>query len=189
MDPTACYRMMMEAMNDGRHDDAYHCAKDLDWLGKGWSPCQASGWAVRVLIDHVLEHYKPLEFDEFTEAYIICALWASTDDQMPYGMPLDDKYDRGDIDREILQRMITDCRNFQMRWQHLLIDDNLLVDSCTPEEQGGHDFWLTRNGHGAGFWDGDWKKEVGEFLTAYSKKVGGYALYVGDDDKIHGSGN
>lgn len=24
-------------------------------------------------------------------------------------------------------------------------------------ERIGHDFWLTRNGHGAGFWDGDWK--------------------------------
>jgi|TARA_R110000744_G_scaffold366338_1_gene475354 hypothetical protein len=23
-------------------------------------------------------------------------------------------------------------------------------------ERIGHDFWLTRNGHGAGFWDGDW---------------------------------
>lgn len=21
----------------------------------------------------------------------------------------------------------------------------------------GHDLWLTRNGHGAGFWDGDWR--------------------------------
>ena len=23
-------------------------------------------------------------------------------------------------------------------------------------ERIGHDFWLTRNGHGAGFWDGGW---------------------------------
>ena len=30
---------------------------------------------------------------------------------------------------------------------------NFSIDQC---ERIGHDFWLTRNGHGAGFWDGDW---------------------------------
>lgn len=32
----------------------------------------------------------------------------------------------------------------------------------------GHDFWLTRNRHGAGFWDGDYEKEVGNKLTEIS---------------------
>ena len=35
--------------------------------------------------------------------------------------------------------------------------------------QVGHDFLLTRNGHGAGFWDGDYEKEIGEKLTEISK--------------------
>jgi hypothetical protein len=46
--------------------------------------------------------------------------------------------------------------------------------------QGGHDFWLTRNGHGAGFWDGDWPEEVGKRLTEASKKYGEVYLYVQD---------
>ncbi len=52
------------------------------------------------------------------------------------------------------------------------------------EDQGGHDFWLTSNHHGAGFWDGDWEEEAGEFLTKASRP---YAtdLYCGDDDLIH----
>jgi hypothetical protein len=33
-----------------------------------------------------------------------------------------------------------------------------------------HDFFLTRNGHGAGFWDGDYKN--GEKLTEIAKSFG-----------------
>jgi len=42
-----------------------------------------------------------------------------------------------------------------------------LLDSLT-EEQIGHDFWLTRNGHGSGFWDRD-LDEVGVELTKVCK--------------------
>ena len=31
-----------------------------------------------------------------------------------------------------------------------------------------HDFWLTRNRHGAGFWDGDYPKDIGQKLTDLS---------------------
>lgn len=44
----------------------------------------------------------------------------------------------------------------------------LLRESGQSPEQCGHDFWLTRNGHGAGFWDrglGD----IGEMLTTACK--------------------
>jgi len=51
--------------------------------------------------------------------------------------------------------------------------------------KGCHDFWLTRNGHGAGFWDGDWDDETGKRLTTISKKYVEIDLYVGDDGKIY----
>jgi hypothetical protein len=51
--------------------------------------------------------------------------------------------------------------------------------------RAGHDFWLTRNGHGAGFWDGEWYKEVGERLTKASKAFGEVNIYVGDGDLIY----
>jgi len=38
-----------------------------------------------------------------------------------------------------------DCLAFFSRIQCYLSDDQI--------EQAGHDFWLTRNGHGTGFWD------------------------------------
>ena len=46
--------------------------------------------------------------------------------------------------------------------------------------QMGHDFWFTRNRHGAGFWDrglGD----VGEKLTDIAQSMGEQDVYVADD--------
>jgi len=44
---------------------------------------------------------------------------------------------------------------------------------------------MTRNGHGAGFWDGDWPDD-GDRLTKASEAYGTFDLYVGDDGEIHG---
>ena len=47
------------------------------------------------------------------------------------------------------------------------------------------DFWLTRNGHGAGFWDGDRKAPHSDKLTELSKSFGQVDLFVGDDSRIY----
>lgn len=50
-----------------------------------------------------------------------------------------------------------------------------------------HDFILTRNGHGTGFWDsGRWAEPWGEKLTALCKHFGELHAYVGDDGLIYG---
>lgn len=64
----------------------------------------------------------------------------------------------------------------------------------------GHDFWMTRRGHGVGFWDGDWDiappanavffsgrydKIFSEALTAISKTFRAIDLYLGDDDLLY----
>lgn len=41
----------------------------------------------------------------------------------------------------------------------------------------GHDFWLTRNHHGAGFWDGGWAEIFGDFATAISHKFSDIDVY------------
>jgi hypothetical protein len=54
------------------------------------------------------------------------------------------------------------------------------------EEYLGHDFALTRNGHGAGFWDGRIQdKELAKALTDAAHKAGEVDLYLGDDDLIY----
>ena len=37
---------------------------------------------------------------------------------------------------------------------------------------GGHDFWLTRNRHRAGFWDGDWEDSHGRHQTNLANDFG-----------------
>lgn len=49
-----------------------------------------------------------------------------------------------------------------------------------------HDFWLTRNGHGAGFWDRDALSDgLGDRLTAHCKAFKQVDTYEGDDGKIY----
>ena len=43
----------------------------------------------------------------------------------------------------------------------------------------GHDLWLTRNGHGAGYWDRG-LGEIGTELTRAAKALGSQDLYVAD---------
>jgi hypothetical protein len=112
--------------------------------------------------------------DKFTTAYIECALWAETDNDTP----LDENYGVEDIAPETLVLMKEDCRIFQ--YQNRLPEYH---SQWSDEEMAGHDFWLTRNGHGVGFWDRG-LGEVGDRLTEASKRFGEVYLYVGDDGLI-----
>jgi hypothetical protein len=123
--------------------------------------------------------------DKFTLAYIEAALWASNDESDEKGgEPLDANYGISDIGPGTLAEMIDDCKRFQ--------EENAADIAAGPDgpdytryERAGHDFLLTRNHHGAGFWDGDWPEEVGERLTAASHAYGEVNLYVGDDGLIY----
>lgn len=55
---------------------------------------------------------------------------------------------------------------------------------CYDEHQAGIDFWLTRNGHGAGFWDRD-LGEIGDKLTAAAETYRELGVYLGDDEQVH----
>jgi uncharacterized protein (TIGR03066 family) len=79
----------------------------------------------------------------FTEAYIEAALWSSTDDD---GTPLDDNFGAEDISPETLAEMVSDCEQFQT---------DHADDIGANLRRAGIDFWLTRNGHGAGYWGYD----------------------------------
>lgn len=122
--------------------------------------------------------------DEFTQAYVECALWSTTIESDPSGGdPLDDNYGVEDIDPATLARMVADCRRFQEE----NADDISTWEGSqyTSEEMAGHDFWLTRNGHGCGFWDGDWPEDSGDRLDKASEAFGEVCLYVGGDGKIY----
>lgn len=115
--------------------------------------------------------------DKFFDAYVKCALWSSTDSADDSGgAPLDDNYGPEDIDPATLARMRKDCHEFIVR-------ASMEVRRNWTAEQAGYDFWLTRNGHGAGFWDRG--QPDGALLTKYAEEHPGVDLYVGDDGKVY----
>jgi hypothetical protein len=117
--------------------------------------------------------------DDFTKAYLICALWSSNDESTPSGgYPLDDNYGIEDLAPETLKQAESDCKAFQEANAADLV-------KAGNDEQNGHDFWLTRNHHGAGFWDRGYDKEVAKRLTDDCHAYGEVDLYVGDDGKIY----
>lgn len=125
------------------------------------------------------------DLDEFTRAYIECALWSETDNADDTGgEPLDKNYSIDDIAPEAIQRMAEDCDKFQRDHAALLERAKYGAREWSDAEMAGHDFWLTRNGHGAGFWDRD-LGEVGEALTEAADTFGECNLIVGDDGKIY----
>jgi hypothetical protein len=98
-------------------------------------------------------------------SYVETALWSSTDDD---GNPLDAHYSVDDIADKALASMSKVVAAFAA--------DNA-ADIDGKWEQAGNDFWLTRNGHGSGFWDGDWPEPASSRLTAASKAYGPCDLY------------
>jgi hypothetical protein len=126
------------------------------------------------------ENYRADMMDEFTRAYMQAILWAETDQSDDQGgEPLDANYDITDFSAEALRRIKKDCDAFQ---QQANLDE--IPTNHNIEEMAGHDFWLTRVGHGAGFWDGDWPEPYDTKLTELSEKFGNVDVYVGDNGEL-----
>ena len=89
----------------------------------------------------------------------------------------------------MLDSFVADCAKFQADHAEVIADENLVHYRGSFEggvdRMAGHDFWLTRNGHGAGFWDGDWKEPAASKLDAASHAFGEVDLYIGDDGKVY----
>lgn len=110
--------------------------------------------------------------DAMTQQYVGTALWSSLDDN---DEPLDSNYGPEDLAPDTLTQMREDCADFaQANWADLYDMD---------PGQAGHDFWLTRNRHGAGFWDRGLGAK-GERLTEMSKPYGEVYLLICDDGTI-----
>ena len=77
-----------------------------------------------------------------------------------------------------------DCDRFEIDNAEALAE---YYEFGRPEGYAGHDFWLTRNGHGTGFWDRGLPGDLGGRLTDGARLFPGCVLYVGDDNMIHGS--
>jgi hypothetical protein len=100
-----------------------------------------------------------------TEAYLETAIWADGEE-----------VEGADLSPEFVAQATADCEDFLA----------LAGDMVDPDDAGdaGYYFWLTRNGHGAGFWDGDYP-EHGDALTDIAKSFGEQYLYLGDNGLVY----
>jgi hypothetical protein len=127
--------------------------------------------------------------DDLTRHYLVTALWSSADESDPEtgGLPMDENYELDDLAPEAIEQAIKDCAAFLAKCGNALCDGVLIrnTSGSTPEQMAGHDFWLTRNGHGAGFGDGDWADPLDDMLRDIAKGFRQVDLYVGDDGRIY----
>lgn len=134
--------------------------------------------------------------DTEVRSYVECAIWAGLDwdrcdrwdeheeegctrECVENGNPakLEDNYSEDDVADEALVQIRRDLSDFMSANE----DD---LDEW-DEGQIGHDFYLTRNGHGTGFWDRG--KEAGDRLSKACKAWGESDLYGGDDGRLYAS--
>ena len=119
------------------------------------------------------------DLDRFTQGYIRTAFWTLIDDQ---GNPLEAEF--ASLSPETLAQMIEDCTSFNQIADVWLDKAYLRGDMSYDMERAGTDFWLTRNRHGAGYWDRG-LGAAGDTLTEFAHSFGGCDLYRGDDGLIY----
>lgn len=90
--------------------------------------------------------------DPFTRGYLEAALWTTDPYPSHGGEWLEhDAWTIDNIDPASLRQAIDDCRDFQ---EANAADLGRVADEHdASDERNGIDFFLTRCGHGAGFWD------------------------------------
>lgn len=143
-----------------------------------------------------------LNMERVIKSYLKTALWSSNDEKDDNGgEPMDKNYDIDDFTSEAKKRAEKDCKKFitdlekEVNKYNKSVedeDDKVLISnlddtnttSAANYEKLGHNFWLTRNGHGSGFADGDYPEPIEKILTKLSEKAGPVDLYVTDDNKI-----
>jgi hypothetical protein len=158
--------------------------------------------------------------DYFTEKYIEIALWSSVDsinapddnpdeeddeediegdewktEPKPVRPALKSSYTVRDMDMQTIERMQRDCKDFYHKYSEMY------HSAGWADSLAAHDFWLTRNRHGAGFWDREQEnldrelylnmsyerfEDIKDNLTKAAHSYGEFNLYMGDDGLIYG---
>jgi hypothetical protein len=110
-----------------------------------------------------------IQLDDFERAYFECALWTA-------------ELDAHSVE-EIDERHIENSRKEIAAFRETEACKDAIEKGFWTEDQAGHDFWLTRNHHGAGFWDRHSSGEgraLGEKLTEQAHKYCEIHLFKDD---------
>lgn len=108
--------------------------------------------------------------DTMVEAYLTAAEWTAPDENgMERDLPGGEFRPTAGRDTKTVADARKDCADF-------VTEAGPLLSEWTAD-QAGHDFWLTRNGHGTGFWDRG-LGAVGDVLTDIAQSFGSEDAYV-----------
>lgn len=162
--------------------------------------------------DREMDRNNRVEVDDFVRGYLGTALWSSTvslpcgeemlidgcmdvdEDHVLHGThefdALEEYFDINDFDDDSLRKAQKDCDNFRQLMENVGLWDSAL--EYEDEDHIAHDFWLTRNGHGDGFWHGDYqdhpgqKDSVGNKVTVLVKEhFNELNIWIDDDGSLY----
>jgi hypothetical protein len=138
----------------------------------------------------------PDSMNASTQALATTLLWSENDNaDESGGEPLDANYDVDDIDKQSLNKL-QQCFDAFVEQATKLINaaigedwgsiEDFYIGTGSGDHQAEHDFIMTVNGHGCGFWEkSDWQSPVGDILTELAHKHGDIVAVVGGDGKIY----
>lgn len=140
-------------------------------------PRQSQSWQV----------VQPARFAAFLRGYVECALFTETIEYKTKSRALHTWWRQSDLPDAVTRAIAADCRWFLAQpgvlgaldlavAKYTAWEWHFAFTASSPdypvEEMAGHDFWLTRQDHGAGFWDGDWPDGVGDALNQAAQRCG-----------------
>lgn len=120
--------------------------------------------------------------DEFTKAYIECLYFTDSGENFDPDAEENEGqfHPESPLSKEARDKCKDDCKLFQSANRKLL--KSAYKTGYTPE-QAGHDFWLTRNGHGLSYLDRE-LGSVGEKLDKVAKVYGCVWPYQSEEGKV-----
>ena len=127
---------------------------------------------------NIIQRRLAMMNNPFICGYMRAILFAETDEE---GEPLDNAYTEADFSEDANARIYTECNRFLM-----VANEHKLLEGIDME-QAGHDFWLTRNGNGSGFWDKEniYGRKNAEILTIMSDCFGEVAVGIDNLGEIN----
>lgn len=138
-----------------------------------------------------LENRTANPIDAMTMGYIKAALFMTMDED---DTPLDRHFTTDSVGPQVHTVAKEDCDEF--RSENKILVSQALEQPGYSEERLGHDFWMTRNRHGTGFWDRDELavtpapseiakgETLGDALTQMAQQAKEIDLEIADDGSL-----
>lgn len=165
-------RAMRDAFPGDVHAQAAYFAGWLVGMDRWESDFYADG------TPHLGTDFTDDEFGAFFDQYVATLKWSAYDAE---SFP-----EVGELAYGQQDEIAADISDFLATYA-ALIHRALVIRPSYTLSGVAHDYALTRNRHGAGFWDSG-LGDVGDLLTEAAHAAGSQSLYVGDDGLLYVEG-